>query len=256
MKSIYLFEAESVNKYRENIVKERLVYIEYLMDHTEDKKEVTRLELMYQSLYNINYDANGKLRTLNDMFTYINQTMTENKGLIPGLPTNDQIMTIDKKAAAFKELHKTDFESYLARFEKSNIDKAQSNKSDDDAKSVLSPEHPEDNKKALEEIRKISSIFGLTNIIGLEPKRQASQNDIKRQEELKKQQQDGDPNAAKRDAEAANQVTKEEPKKEPKKEPTDSKISKEQALDQATPEQKKEIEDIDDDEWDEIIRTS
>ena len=215
MKSIYLFEAENVNKFRENIVKERLVYLKYLMDNTSNKKEVTKLEKMYNCLYNLNYNVNGRLRSLNDMFTYINQIMTENKGLIPDLPTNDQITTIDEKAKAFKELHKSDFDAYLTRFDKTNIDKAETKKTDDSAKSVLSPENPQDNKKALEEIRKISSVFGLTNIIGLEPTRQASKEDVKRQEELKKQQQDGDPKATQHDKEA----TQEEPTDKPKEEP-------------------------------------
>lgn len=268
MKSIYLFEAENVNKSRETIVKERLVYLKYLMDNTSNKKEVTKLEKMYNCLYNLNYNVNGRLRSLNDMFTYINQTMTENKGLIPDLPTNDQIISIDEKAKAFKELHKSDFDAYLTRFDKTNIDKAETKKTDDSAKSVLSPENPQDNKKALEEIRKISSVFGLTNIIGLEPTRQASKEDVKRQEELKKQQQDGDPKATQHDKEATQEEPTDKPKDEPKNdengnaenaesdETNDNKtLSKEEALKQATPEQKEEIEDIDDDEWDEILNT-
>jgi len=193
MKTIYLFEAESVNKYRENIVKERLVYIKYLMDNTTDKKEISKLEKIYNCLYNINYDSNGKLRTLNDMFTYINQTMTENKGLIPDLPTNDQIQAIDEKATTFKKLHEDEFNAHLTRFEKANIDKADNKPKVNDVKSVMSPENPEDNKKALSKIREISSVFGLTNIIGLEPKRQPSSKDIENQKEIKLQQKTGDP---------------------------------------------------------------
>ena len=216
MKTIYLFEAESVNKYRENIIKERLVYIKYLMDNTNDKKEVSRLEKIYNCLYNINYDSNGKLRTLNGMFTYINQTMTENKGLIPDLPTNDQIQTIDEKAAAFKKLHEVEFNAYLTRFEKVNIDKADNNQKSDDAKSVLSPENPEDNKKALSKIREISSIFGLTNIIGLEPKRQPSSKDMENQKELKLQQKTGDPLANPEDnEEETKQIDKEKSNPDP-----------------------------------------
>ena len=220
MKSIYLFEAESVNKYRENIIKERLVYIKYLMDNTSDKKEVSKLEKIYNCLYNINYDSNGKLRTLNDMFTYINQTMTENKGLIPDLPTNDQIQTIDEKAAAFKKLHEVEFNAYLTRFEKVNIDKADNNQKSDDAKSVLSPENPEDNKKALSKIREISSIFGLTNIIGLEPKRQPSSKDMENQKELKLQQKTGDPGAKPEgNEEETEQINKEKSNTEPEQQP-------------------------------------
>ena len=121
MKSIYLLEAEGKLKYRENIIKERLTYLQYLMDNTKDKKERTSLERMYTCLYNINYNVNGKLRTISDMFTYCNQIMTENKGIIPGLPTEEQIENIDEKASAFKNLHKSDYEAYLTRFEKSNL---------------------------------------------------------------------------------------------------------------------------------------
>lgn len=192
------FEAAGVSKYRENIVKERLVYIKYLMDNTSNKKDTTQLERMYNTLYNCNYDINGKLRSLQSMFTYINQTMTENKGIIPGLPTEEQIENLDGKASTFKNLHKQDFEAYLTKFEKSNLDKA-GTKKDDEANDILSPENPDDNEKALKSIREISSIFGLTNILGLEPKRKPSDNDLKHQAELKKQQADGNPNASPED---------------------------------------------------------
>lgn len=179
---------------REGICKERLVYIKYVMDTTDNGVEKVKMERMYNALYNITFNTNGELRTLDDLYTYINETMTENKGTIPGLPTNDQIENIDKKVKAFKELHEDKFKAYLNRFEKENLDKAKTEKKDV-AKDLLSEKQPKNDTDAMSEIKKISSIPGLTNILGLEPERKMSSDDVDKQKEVERQNKEGSPNA-------------------------------------------------------------
>lgn len=179
---------------REGICKERLVYIKYVMDTTDNSVEKVKMERMYNALYNITFNTNGELRTLDDLYTYINETMTENKGTIPGLPTNDQIENIDKKVKAFKELHEDKFKAYLNRLEKENLDKAKTEKKDV-AKDLLSEKQPKNDTDAMSEIKKISSIPGLTNILGLEPERKMSSDDVDKQKEVERQNKEGSPNA-------------------------------------------------------------
>ena len=179
---------------REGICKERLVYIKYVMDTTDNSVEKVKMEHMYNALYNLTFNTNGELRTLDDLYTYINETMTENKGKIPGLPTNDQIENIDKKVKAFKELHEEKFKAYLNRLEKENLDKAETEKKDI-AKDLLSKKQPKNDTDAMSEIKKISSIPGLTNILGLEPERKMSSDDVNKQKEVERQNKEGSPNA-------------------------------------------------------------
>lgn len=179
---------------REGICKERLVYIKYVMDTTSNSVEKVKMERMYNAIYNLTFNTNGELRTLDDLYTYLNETMVENKGTIPGLPTNDQIMNIDEKVKAFKELHEEKFKAYLNRLEKENLDKAKTEKNDA-AKDLLSDKQPKSDTEALDEIKKISSIPGLTNILGLESNRKMSVDDVNKQKEVEKQHKDGSPNA-------------------------------------------------------------
>ena len=179
---------------REGICKERLVYIKYVMDTTDNSVEKVKMERMYNALYNLTFNTNGELRTLDDLCTYINETMVENKGKIPGLPTNDQIMNIDEKVKAFKELHEEKFKAYLNRLEKENLDKAETEKKDA-AKDLLSKKQPKNDTDAMSEIKKISSIPGLTNILGLEPERKMSSDDVNKQKEIERQNKEGSSNA-------------------------------------------------------------
>lgn len=174
---------------RWDITNSRLAYLQWVIDNTKDKEKSNKLQEMYNALYNITYDTGGDIRSLDDTISYITQTMQNNKGLIPGLPSNDQIEEIDKKAASFEELHPEEYESYIKRLESSNLDKSKKDK-EDQADSVLSPADTKDDKDARNKLATLTSIFGFTNIIGLEPNRKPSAEDMKKKTELKKDQKD------------------------------------------------------------------
>lgn len=174
---------------RWDITNSRLAYLQWVIDNTKDKEKSNKLQEMYNALYNITYDTGGDIRSLDDTISYITQTMQNNKGLIPGLPSNDQIEEIDKKAASFEELHPEEYESYIKRLESSNLDKSKKDK-EDQADSVLSPADTKDDKDARDKLATLTSIFGFTNIIGLEPNRKPSAEDMKKKSELKKDQKD------------------------------------------------------------------
>ena len=174
---------------RWDITNSRLAYLQWVIDNTKDKEKSNKLQEMYNALYNITYDTGGDIRSLDDTISYITQTMQNNKGLIPGLPSNDQIEEIDKKAASFEELHPEEYESYIKRLESSNLDKSKKDK-EDQADSVLSPADTKDDKDARNKLATLTSIFGFTNIIGLEPNRKPSAEDMKKKSELKKDQKD------------------------------------------------------------------
>lgn len=191
-------EAQETND-METICKERLIYIKYVMDTTTNNVEKVKMERMYNAIYNCCFDANGKARTMEDLYTYLNETMIENKGEIPGLPTNDQITNIDDKCAAWKKLSPDKFDAYMARLNKELLDKAGTKKTDK-AKDLLSPDKADSTSEAIEKIRKLSTKYGFTNILGLEPSRKASKQDDEKKDEIEKQEKDGSPNADAQDS--------------------------------------------------------
>lgn len=182
----------------ETICKERLVYIKYVMDTTSKSVEKVKMERMYNAIYNCCFDSNGKARDLKNLYAYLNDTMVENKGKIPGLPTNEQVENIDEKLEAWRKTSPDKFDAYMTQLEKENLDKHGTKKSDK-AKDLLSPENGEDDKGSIEDIRKLSSEFGFTNILGLEPSRKASQADKDNKDEIEKQENDKDPKAKTKD---------------------------------------------------------
>lgn len=185
------------------ICKERLVYIKFVMDTTTNNVEKVKMERMYNAIYNCCFDTNGKPRSLTDLYTYLNETMIENKGKIPGLPNNDQILNIDDKLKAWRKTSPDKFDAYMARLDKENLDKAGTKKSDK-AKDLLSPDHSDDDTKAMDKIRELSDVYGFTNILGLEPTRQASKADDSKKDEIKKQQKDGSPTTNAKDSKDVN----------------------------------------------------
>ena len=183
----------------ETICKERLVYIKFVMDTTTNNIEKVKMERMYNAIYNCCFDANGKVRTMEDLYTYLNETMIENKGEIPGLPTNDQVVNIDDKCKAWRKTSPDKFDAYMAQLNKENLDKAGTKKTDK-AKDLLSPDKPDSNTEALDKIRGLSTKYGFTNILGLEPTRRASKEDDEKKDEINKQKKDGSPNADAKDS--------------------------------------------------------
>ena len=185
------------------ICKERLVYIKFVMDTTTNNVEKVKMERMYNAIYNCCFDTNGKPRSLANLYTYLNETMIENKGKIPGLPNNDQILNIDDKLKAWRKTSPDKFDAYMTRLDKENLDKAGTKKSDK-AKDLLSPDHGDDDTKSMDKIRKLSDVYGFTNILGLEPTRQASKDDDSKKDEINKQQTDGSPTANAKDSKDVN----------------------------------------------------
>ena len=183
----------------ETICKERLVYIKFVMDTTTNNVEKVKMERMYNAIYNCCFDSNGKPRTMEDLYTYLNETMIENKGEIPGLPTNDQVVNIDDKCKAWRKTSPDKFDAYMAQLNKENLDKTGTKKTDK-AKDLLSPDKPDSNTEALDKIRSLSTKYGFTNILGLEPTRQASKDDDDKKDEVNKQQKDGSPDANAKDS--------------------------------------------------------
>lgn len=178
----------------ESICKERLVYIKFVMDTTSNSVEKIKMERMYNAIYNCCFDANGKVRSMDDLYTYLNDTMIANKGEIPGLPTNDQIMNIDDKCAAWKKLSPDKFDAYMAQLDKELLDKAGTKKTDK-AKDLLSPDNEDSDTEIMTKIRDLSTKYGFTNILGLEPTRKASKEDDEKKDEVNKQKKDGSPDA-------------------------------------------------------------
>lgn len=178
----------------ESICKSRLAYIKYTIDNTHNDDEKSKLESMYNAIYNCCFDVNGKVRTMEDLYKYLDNVMIENEGKIPGLPDNDQITNIDDKCDAWKKLSPDEFDKYVTQIDKNNLDK-QGTKKTDNAKDIISPENTKTDTEALDKIKGISSIYGFTNILGLEPTRKASSDDETKKDEVKKQQKDGSPTA-------------------------------------------------------------
>ena len=181
----------------ETICKERLVYIKFVMDTTTNSVEKVKMERMYNAIFNCCFDSNGKARSMDDLYTYLNDTMIENKGEVPGLPTNDQVVNIDDKCKAWKKLSPDKFDAYMARLNKELLDKAGTKKTDK-AKDLLSPDNNDSNTantEAISKIRGLSTKYGFTNILGLEPTRQASKEDDEKKDEINKQEKDGSPKA-------------------------------------------------------------
>ena len=172
---------------RVDIIKERLIYIKYVMDTTSNSVEKVQMERMYNALYNLTFNSDGTPRSLKDLYTYLNQVMIENKGKIEGLPTETQIENIDKKVQAFKELHEDKYKAYLTRLDKELLDKA-GNKDNDAAADLLHPAGDESDSEIINKIREMSSIYGFTNIIGLEPERKPSPEDDNKKDEIELQQ--------------------------------------------------------------------
>lgn len=198
MKSQPVTEAKVTD--RIDIIKERLVYIRYVMDTTTKSNEKVAMERMYNALFDVTFNADGTPRSLNDLYSYIDQTMIENKGKIPGLPTEAQIENIDEKVQAFKELHKNEYKAYLKLIDKELLDKSSKKKDDDAASDLLHPANDEANDKTVNDIRQLSTIYGFTNILGFEPERKPSQQDKENKDEIDKQRRDGDPEANAKDS--------------------------------------------------------
>lgn len=172
---------------RIDITNERLVYIKYVMDTTTNNVEKVAMERMYNALLNLAYTTDGQPRSVDDLYTYLNQTMVENSGKIEGLPTEAQIENIDEKCKAFKELHPEEFEAYLTRLKKQQLDKTRTKK-DNAAADLLHPSDNDDDSQAIAKIRKMSSIYGFTNILGLEPERKPSKEDEDKKDQVNQQQ--------------------------------------------------------------------
>ena len=172
---------------RIDITNERLVYIKYVMDTTTNSVEKVAMERMYNALLNLAYTTDGQPRSVDDLYTYLNQTMVENSGKIEGLPTETQIENIDEKCKAFKELHPEEFEAYLTRLKKQQLDKTKTEK-DNAAADLLHPSDNDDDSQAIAKIRKMSSIYGFTNILGLEPERKPSKEDEDKKDQANQQQ--------------------------------------------------------------------
>lgn len=190
---------EKQNSDMETICKERLVYIKFVMDTTSNSVEKVRMERMYNAIYNCCFDSNGKARSMEDLYNYLNDTMIANNGEIPGLPTNDQVVNIDDKCKAWKKISPDKFDAYMANLNKENLEKADTKKTDK-AKDILSPEKMASDTEAIDKIRDLSSKYGFTNILGLEPTRHASKEDDEKKDEVEKQQKDGSPNADAKDS--------------------------------------------------------
>lgn len=178
----------------ESICKERLIYIKYVMDTTTNNVEKVKMERMYNAIYNCCFDANGKARSMDDLYTYLNDTMIANKGEIPGLPTNDQVTNIDDKCKAWRKLSPDKFDAYMAHLNKELLDKTGTKKTDK-AKDLLSPDNEGSDTEIMTKIRDLSTKYGFTNILGLEPTRKASKDDDEKKDEINKQKKDGSPNA-------------------------------------------------------------
>lgn len=178
----------------ESICKERLIYIKYVMDTTTNNVEKVKMERMYNAIYNCCFDANGKARSMDGLYTYLNDTMIANKGEIPGLPTNDQVTNIDDKCKAWRKLSPDKFDAYMAHLNKELLDKTGTKKTDK-AKDLLSPNNEGSDTEIMTKIRDLSTKYGFTNILGLEPTRKASKEDDEKKDEINKQKKDGSPNA-------------------------------------------------------------
>lgn len=198
MKSTPVTEAKTEG--RINITKERLVYIRYVIDTTTKSVEKVAMERMYNALFDLAFNEDGSPRSLQELYKYIDQTMIENKGKIPGLPTETQIENIDEKVQAFKELHKHEYDAYLKNIDKELLEKSDKKEDDDTAADLLHPAKDETESKTIDDIRGLSTIYGFTNILGLEPERRPSQKDEEAKAEVDKQRKDGSPDTNTKDS--------------------------------------------------------
>lgn len=174
---------------RESVMLNRLGYLQWVIDNTKHEKDKEKLEGIYNALYNITWTTSGKLRSLNDIISHVTQTMQDNEGKIPGLPDEDQIEEIDEKSISFEKLHPDEYESYIKKIKQFNLNK-KSNDKENQAEEILNPTDIESEKESLNKINELTDIYGFTNIIGLEPERKPSKEDIQNKKDLEKDQKD------------------------------------------------------------------
>lgn len=244
---------ESTNSKREDIMMDRLAYIQYVIDNTTDSNDKASMQNMYSTLYNLTFNENGKIRSMSELYTYIAQTMRDNSGKIPYLPTNDQIFNIDEKVYALKKTHKETFNSYINRIQKYNIDKQEDvddKNKDSEAKELLSKEHPKNDKQAKDKISGLSDIFGFTNILGLESDRKPSEDDVKAKDKLRKDQKDASvPVDDKVESEKPNEDA---PKEADQKKGDLSDEELDQYLNELSDEEIEDLNDMDEDDFDDL----
>ena len=159
---------------RMNINVQRLAYLKFAM---EDNSKNKGLKKMYDTLYKLTFDKDGHVRTNKELYDYLEQTMEDNLGDIPGLPSNSAVEAIDKKIQALDELDPKKLQHYIKEVEK-EVSDAESNADQSDNKVKLEKDLSDE---AL--IKKVSEIIdkeGLTNILGLEKMRKMSKEDKKK----------------------------------------------------------------------------
>lgn len=122
---------------------QRMAYLKYAIANSD---KTDGLEDMYNAFFNLTFDKNGNIRGNSDLYSYIEQTMKNNLGEIPGLPSESVIKTIDSKIEALNKLDENTLNKYIKEVKKDSIriqDKSDNKKSVADFEEEISDEELE-----------------------------------------------------------------------------------------------------------------
>ena len=95
-----------------NNVINRLAYIKYLIDNETNNKLKKKLKTLFDLFAELSF-KDGSLRTIVDMLNNIKDIERDNKGQIPGLPSDKVIKALDTKMIRFKDYDKDTFDTYV-----------------------------------------------------------------------------------------------------------------------------------------------
>ena len=159
---------------RMSINVQRLAYLKFAM---ADNKRDKGLKKMYDTLYKLTFDKDGHVRTNKELLDYLKQTMEDNLGDIPGLPSNNAIEAIDKKIKALDELDPKKLQIYIKEVEK-EVSDSEAKASEKDKKVTLDKDISD--KELMKKVSELIDKEGLSNILGLEKDRKMSEADKKK----------------------------------------------------------------------------
>ena len=153
---------------------QRLAYLKFAM---ADNKRDKGLKKMYDTLYKLTFDKDGHVRTNKELLDYLKQTMEDNLGDIPGLPSNNAIEAIDNKIKALDELDPKKLQTYIKEVEK-EVSDSEAKASEKNQKVTL--EKDLSDKELMKKVSELVDKEGLSNILGLEKDRKMSEADKKK----------------------------------------------------------------------------
>lgn len=106
----------------------RLAYLNYLIKKENNGKLKKKLKIIFDTFIELSF-KDGHLKPISDMLSDIKSIEIDNKGQIPGLPSNKILKALDTKMIRFKDYDKETFDANVSDI-KAQFDDDKSNKND------------------------------------------------------------------------------------------------------------------------------